>query len=411
MPIPKGVSAPLGEASFRRFFIGQTTSTLGGAMSPLAATFAVLEHGNATDVGIVVGAGTVPVVLFLLVGGVVADRLGRRPVMVGADIVRCVAQAALAAWVILGSDAGSRVPLWGFIVLSATAGLGTGLFYPALTGLVPEVVSGANLQGANALQGLAGSMATLAGPALAGIIIAVANPGWAIAADAASYLVSVVTLWNLGARQAPAGGGVSLVEQLREGWSEFWSRTWLWVVVVQFSILNAVIVPTFLILGAVVAKSSLGGAGVWGAVLACQGAGSIVGGVVLLRASPSRPLLVCEVSALAFAFPLVALALTWPVAVIAVGEFFAGFALATFDTLWQTTMQRGIPDRVLSRVSAYDFLGSTALLPIGDALVGPVAHTVGDRTTFVAAAVIGVVGVLIVLAVPAVTGYRQPPGP
>jgi len=370
-------------------------------MSPLAIAFAVLAHGNSSDLGYVFAAGTAPLVVFLLVGGVVADRLGRRFVMLGADVLRFAAQAALAGWVLVGV-----VPLWGFITLAALSGIGTGLFSPALTGLVPEVVSDDRLTQANAMRGISSSGASILGPALAGVIIATTSPGWAIAADAASYLVSVLTLASLQLVPRASAQSTSFVRELREGWNEFWARTWLWVIVVQFSLCNVIIFAPYFILGAVIAKQSLGGAGPWGAVLACQGGGAVLGGILMLRYRPARPLLVATAATYAWALPLFALGFRLPIALIAIGAVLGGFSFSIFGALWDTTLQRNVPNEVLSRVSAYDWLGSLVLLPIGEAVIGPIARLIGLRTTFVGAGVILVLAITVVLLVPSVTNLR-----
>lgn len=387
--------------NFRRFFIGQTTSVIGSAMSPLAIAFAVLAHGSASDLGYVLAVGTAPLVVFLLVGGVIADRVGQRVVMLSADGLRFVAQAVLGGWVIAGG-----VPLWGFLLLEGIVGIGTGLFYPALTGFMPHVVGDDQLQQANALNGLATSVGRIVGPALAGAIVAASSPGWAIAADAASFLVSVIFLSSLRLSAKPMPESPSFVRELREGWREFWARTWLWVIVVQYSLCNVLIIGPFVILGAVIAKESLGGASVWGAILACQAAGAVIGGLVLLRTKPHRPLLVATAVTYAWVLPLLALAFRIAVPLIALGAMFGGFSLAMFSGLWETTLQRRVPSAVLSRVSAYDWLGSLVLLPIGEAVIGPLSKLIGIRTTLVGAAILIAFAVTIVLLVPSVNKLR-----
>jgi len=371
-------------------------------MSPLAIAFAVLAHGTPSDLGYVLAAGTAPLVVFLLVGGVIADRLGQRVVMLSADALRFVAQAVLGGWLIAGG-----APLWGFMLLEALVGVGTGLFSPALTGLIPGVVGDEQLQQANALNGLASSGGRIIGPALAGVIVAATSPGWAITADAASFLVSVVCLSSLHLTPKPMRESSSFIRELIEGWTEFWSRTWLWVVVVQYSICNVLIVGPFIILGAVIAKDSLGGASVWGAILACEAVGAVLGGIVLLRYKPHRPLLVATAVTYAWVLPLVALAFRIAVPLIALGAVFGGFSLSTFSGLWETTLQRNVPSAVLSRVSAYDWLGSLVLLPIGEAAIGPLSKLLGIRTTLVGAAILLAFAVTIVLLVPSVNRLRS----
>jgi MFS family permease len=402
MPAREWMGA-LSERNFRLFFVGQTASQIGSGMAPVAITFAVLQHGTASDVGLVAASGLVPVVVLLLVGGVVSDRFSRRVVMFTADVLRTAAEIGLGAWILV-----QHPPLWAFMALSACVGAGGAFFNPAMTGLVPEVVSAGRLQQANALNGLSQSAASIVGPVLAGIIVAVSSPGWAVLIDGLSYAVSVVTLVMIRIAWTAKPSGDSFIVQLHEGWREFWSRTWLWVIVLEFSIGNAVIFAPMFVLGPVIAKASLGGAGPWGVVLAFEGAGALLGGAIMLRWHPSRPLLVATVVTLSWTWPLLALAFVAPIAVIASGAFVAGTSLAVFTTLWNTTMQREVPIDVLSRVSAYDWFGSLVFLPIGFALIGPIARAYGIRQTIIGAAALMVALVGVTLLVPSVTQMRAP---
>ncbi len=275
-----------GERDFRLFFTGYTTSLVGAAMVPVALTFAVLQEGRSTaDVGYVLAAETVPLVLLLLVGGVIADRLSRKTVMIAADVVRCVSELLLAGLVLSGSPS-----LWVFMVLAAVIGAGQAFFNPALTGLLPLIASPARLQQANALKGLAGSTGQIVGPAAAGLIVAAGGAGWAIGIDGASYAVSALCLARLHLPTRPVPQPQSFLVQLRTGWREFSSRTWLWVIVVQFGLFHLLVYAPFMVLGAVVSNTTLGGASAWGLILTAQGAGSILGGFAVLRARPRRPL-------------------------------------------------------------------------------------------------------------------------
>jgi MFS family permease len=389
----------LHERNFRLYFLGQLTSAVGSGMTPVALSFAVLalRRGSASDVGAVLAAETVPLVIFLLVGGVAADRLGRRRVMLAADVLRASAEAALGAWILFGSP-----PLWGFLVLSALVGSGMAFFMPALTGLIPQIVPPERLTQANALNGLTFSIGGILGPALAGVIVATASPGWAILADGLSYVLSVATLASL--RLSPAIGAEpeSFYAHLRRGWGEFWSRTWLWAIVVSASVFNLATMAPYLVIGAVIAKASLGGATAWGTILGAQGAGAVIGGVAMLRVRFRRPLVVAALALLVWPFPLLTLAFLAPVYVIAIGAFLGGAGFAVFDTQWQTTMQREVPAEVLSRVSAYDWFGSLVFLPVGYAIVGPVASVVGVHAVFVFGSAYLVVAVAAILLIPSV---------
>lgn len=401
MPLDRWTGA-LKERNFRLFFIGQTASQVGTGMAPVAIVFAVLAHGTATEVGYVLAAETTPLVILLLIGGVVGDRVNRRKLMLQSDALRTLAECTLGLWVLLG-----RPPLWGFLTLSALMGIGQAFFNPALTAIVPQMLSPEKLQQGNALNGISSSSGRMIGPAIAGVIVAVSSPGWAILMDGLTYLVSVVSLACIRIDWSAAEVSVSFGTLLRQGWKEFWSRSWLWAIVLQSSLVNALF-ASFLVLGPVVAKQSLGGAPAWGAILAAEGAGAVVGGIVMLRVHPRRPLLVATLSSLVYPIPLFLLAGRASTILVMIAGFLAGGFITVFAVQWSTTLQREIPSDVLSRVSAYDWFGSLILLPIGMALAGPVATTVGIATTLVGSGGLMILLILAVLAVPSVIRLRAP---
>jgi len=382
-----------------QFLTGRVMSLLGSSMAPLAISFAILDHsGTATQVGEVLAAQSVPLVGLLVFGGSAADRWGRRRVMVLADLLSAAAQGTLAAWVIAGHP-----PLVAFAAAEAVIGVGQAMFGPAVTGLVPELITDpSDLQAANSLRGLASSLATVAGPALAGILVAAINPGWAIAVDATTYLASAALLVSLRLPPRPPTLSASFVAQLREGWTEFWARTWLWVIVAQYALFHLIVLAPFMVLGVVIAKTSLGGPAAWGAILAALSLGSVAGSLVALHVRPRRPLLVATLTGFTWIAPTLLLGLTTPAWAVAIGAFSAGFGLGVFGPVWETTLQHHIPGRVLSRVSSYDYLGSVALLPVGYALAGPLAAILGGHTILLAAAAWVAISTLAVLAVPAV---------
>jgi MFS family permease len=391
----------LRERNFRLFFVGRATSQIGNGMAPVAITFAVLEHGSASDVGYVAAAGLVPVVVLLLVGGVIADRRSRRLIMLGSDALRMFAEVGLGAWILL-----SRPPLWGFIAIAAFTGVGSALFTPAMQGLVPQIVSKEKLQQANAFMNLGGSVAGISGPAIAGLIIAVSNPGWAVLIDGLTYFASVVSLYLISIEWTPRVVTESFARELKQGWTEFWSRTWLWVIVLEFSMVNVLESAPTTVLGPVIAKQSLGGAPAWGGALAIGGLGAIVGGIVMLRWRSAFPLRAATIASFGFVLPMLALADRLPVLVLGAAFFISSVGSAIFGTLWSTTMQREIPSEMLSRLTAYDMFGSLALLPIGLALTGPIVKLCGATATLVGSAVLLAVLVAATLVVPSV--WRLP---
>ncbi len=388
----------LRDRDFLRFFGAQAISMFGDRMVSVALAFAVLQQGgSATEVGAVLAMRALPLVASLLIGGVVGDRTSRRAVLVAADLVRLVSQGSLAAWLILG-----RPTVLAIGLLAGITGAGSGFAAPATTGLLPEVVGPERLTEANGLRATAFSAGELGGPVLSGVLVAAAGPGWALGIDALTFGASAALLVGLrrvtpGARRPAAGA--SFLTDLRQGWSEFRSRRWLWTFVLWAAVAN-LFWGAWKVLGPVVAHRDLGGAATWGALVSAFGAGTVIGGILALRLRPRRPLLVCAATGFLFGAPLAALAATRWVALIGVGTLLAGLGLMLGNTLWETTLQRHVPSETLSRVSSYDWFGSLALDPIGLAIWGPIAGAIGIDASLWTAFGLLMAGALALLAVP-----------
>jgi MFS family permease len=395
--------AVLARADFRRFYIGYSTSLLGTAMSSVAIAFALLgSGGTATGLGIVFTANIVPMIAFLLGGGVLADRLGSRPVMLAADAARCAAQGVLAAAVALGYP---RV--WVFVIAAFAVGTGNAFFEPALSGLPVRLVPRDRLGDASALLSAARPAAQVAGPALAGILIAVTGPAVVIAADAATYAVSAIALTLLrspgvGARPERPPRARSLLADLADGWSEFATRPWLWSTTLQFALFNLVTWGPYLVLGPVLARAYLGGARAWGVILACYGCGAVGGGLLAVGRRPGRPLLVATLATLGYPLPPLALALRLPVTAVAAAAVLAGLGSALGGALSATVEQRKIPAGSLSRVGAFNMVGAYAFGPIAFIAAGWAAAALGARAVLGFGAAWSVLCTLAVLAFPAV---------
>jgi hypothetical protein len=228
-----------------------------------------------------------------------------------------------------------------------------------------------------------------------------------IAIDAASFGAAALFTSMLSLPEVVREHTPNIVRELAEGWNAFRSRSWLWSIVAQFSILNAVFVGAFQVLGPVQAKAHYGGARVWGLILGAEAAGLICGGLVMLRARPQRMLLVATFSTLVLALPLLLLAPPAAAAAVAAGAFVSGLGLEVFAVCWDTTMQQQIPEHMLSRLYAYDALGSICLVPLGLASIGPVADAVGTSTTLYAAALLVIAATLPVFAVRDVRELRR----
>jgi MFS family permease len=379
---------------FRLVFGAALVSLLGDGVLPVALAFAVLDlTASATDLGIVLGVRTLALVCSLLFGGVVADRVGRRTVMMGADLVRLVTQSAIG--VLLVTHQASIVEIAGS---QAVLGAATGFFNPASSGLIPAVAGG-RLQQANALRGMAEAAGSIAGPALGGLLVVTIGPGAALLIDAGTYGVSALLLARVrdGGSERAVPAQRFLVE-LREGFSEVRSRTWAWSVILVASFVNTIAVA-FPVLGAVVAKQALGGAGAWAAILVARAVGLFVGGAVLLRVAPRRPLLAAMPACAAVALPALLLAVPAPLVLIIAAALIAGAGSMMFNTLWETTLQQYVPVHARSRVSSYDWFGSLALQPLGYALIGPLAGLVGVSTALYLCGTLEIAAVGALLAV------------
>jgi MFS family permease len=365
---------PLRERDFRLLFFGQAISWLGTGMVGVALAFAVLSvTGSVSDLGFVFAARSLPMVVFLLAGGVFADRLPRRGVMIAADLVRLASQGLLAALLIAGV-----ANLWQIVVLVTVGGAATAFFNPAVTGLVAQTVSSERLQQANALRSVSASLGGVLGPALAGVLVATVGAGYALAVDAATFALSAGFLAQLRLPPDERLPAQALVRELAEGWHEFKSRTWLLTANVEAALANALVLAPFTVLGPVVSKRSLGGAGAWALISAAFGAGSILGGVVALRYRPRRPLLVGLALTIVDAPLLGLLALHAHAVAVAAFALLGGASLALLNTLWETTIQEQVPPRFLSRITAYDLFTSVVAYPLGLALAGVLAaHVVG----------------------------------
>ncbi|GGX88614.1 MFS transporter [Streptomyces hiroshimensis] len=390
--------AVLRERHFRLFFTGYATSLLGSSMASIALSFAVLQSGGGgTELGLVLSARILPLVLVLLAGGVVTDRLGSRRVMLAADVLRCLTQAGLALALL-----GGMPDLGTLLTLVALWGAAEALFTPALEAYVPRMARDESLPDANALLGMARSATSVAGPALAGVLTAAAGPSCVLALDAASYAVSVVVLLLLPRPEGKAAARASFLAELREGWTEFRSRTWLWVTTAHVCLFNLFVWGPLLVLGPVVAERRLGGASSWGLVMALYGAGAVAGGVAVLGRRPRRPLLVATAATVGWALPSAALATGQPLPWICAGALVAGVGSAVCGTLYATATQRQVPSGTLARVSAYGAFGAFALGPVGLAAAGPLSVLVGASGVLGFGAVWQLAAVAVVLSLPAI---------
>ena len=392
--------APLWTPAFRNLFVAQVVSVFGDGLVPVALAIAVLqETGSPTSLGLVVACRAVAMVLFVLAGGVWADRLPRRSLMAGADLVRAGTQVGTGV-LLLGSS-----PLAALAALQFAHGAATAVSNPAASGLVAELVPVGALQRANGLLVTVASIGSVGGPALAGVIVVAAGASYALIADGLTFVVSAALLLRI-----PAGprrpAEQRFTADLREGWRELTARTWLWVSVLDAGAFALCASAAFVVIAPAVVIDDFG-TGAWALLAALVGAGSVAGGAATLLRPARRPLAVGYTLSLAYAGFLAVLALGLPLIVPALAAFAAGFGLAYAETLYEAAVQEHVPDRVLARVSAWDWLGSTLPAPVGFALIGPVAAAAGETATLAGAAALTAAATCGALLVPDVRNLRH----
>jgi hypothetical protein len=387
----------LGDRRFAWYFTARTVSTVGSVMAPVALAFAVLHvDESAGALAQVLGPRTLAMVVFLLVGGVVADRFSRVTVLQASHALTLLTQAAAAVLVVSG-----HATLTQLTVIEALNGAVSAFTMPAMMGIVPLVVERPRLQQANALLSFSRSGLAVVGPAVAGGLVVSVGPGWALAVDALTYAVAIVCLARVRLPRTDAAARPaqsSMVRELREGWSEFSGRQWLWVVVLVFGVLNAIHVGAVGVLGPLVATSdpAIGEAG-WGIVLSAEALGTVIMTVVMMRLRLPHPLRAGMLAMTALAVPMAMLGLAPSLVAVALGFLVAGAAVEVFGVGWSTALHEHVPLAVLSRVSSYDALGSFVAMPVGTFLYGWLASVVDLEALLVGSAVVYLVVALSAL--------------
>jgi MFS family permease len=390
----KDSAAPLREKNFRWYFASRSTNTIGNAMAPIALAFAVLEiTDSATALGQVLAAHTIPEVVFLLWGGVIADRFPRTLVIQVSNVFSCLVQGALALLVITGA-----AELWMVIVLSAFHGLLSAMSFPAIQSVMPQLVPRDQLQPANALMSLVRGSLAILGPTVGALLVVTVGAGWALFVDALTWFAAAVLL--LGVRLPPPAPkdatAPGMFADLRAGWDFFRRTTWLWVVVLAFGLLNAIHVGAIYTLGPAVAKDTIGEQG-WGLVLSAESAGLLLTTLVLLRVPLQRPLLYGMLGITTLGLPMFLLGARPELAVLVVVFFVAGAGTEIFGMGWNLAMQENIEESMLSRAYSYDALGSWVAMPVGQVLYGPLGAAFGYEEVLVVSAIVYVAISLLTL--------------
>lgn len=370
---------PLRERNFAWYFGSRFVNTLGNMMANIALTFAVLDiTDSAAALGQVLAAHTIPMILLLLWGGVISDRFPRELVIQVSNIASAITQGLIAFLVLTGS-----AELWMLITLSVVHGAVSAISFPAMASLLPQLVPREQLQPANALMSLTRNGLTVLGPTLGALLVVTVGAGWALAIDAATWLIAALLLIPVKVPRAEQDADrKSTIAELREGWSFFIGTTWLWAVVLGFGFLNMIHNGALFVLGPVVAEDTIGRQG-WGYVLSAEALGLLAMAVVLLRVPLRRPLF-WGMLAIAFAsVPMIVLGVDQHLVALICAAFVAGAGIEVFSMGWNLAMQENIDDRMLSRAYSYDALGSFVAMPIGQLAWGPLGAAFGNSRVLV----------------------------
>jgi MFS family permease len=381
---------------FRILLIDRLLAPFSNGFSMVGVSFAVLNlTGSTADLSYVLAAQVAPMLVFTLISGVFADRLRPQWVIIAGNVAVIAGEGTFGLLVLTGHPA-----LWAMISLEALNGIGAAMFYPASQALLPRIVPDALLQEGSSISRLAMNTGQMTGAASAGLVVALLGPGWALTLCAIGMTGTIPLLLSLkGGRDLQlAAKGAGMITELREGWTEFRSHTWLWATVIQYALVMMAFNGAFLVLGPVVARTSLGGPAAWGAITAADALGLVAGGLVSLRYTPRKPMLFVVGSGAAVALTPLALALVLPLPVICLCAFALGTLIEVMMVQWTVQMATRIPSDKLARVSSYDALGSMSAMPLGALLAGPLAAAIGVSTTqFAAAAVIVVASALTLI--------------
>lgn len=402
--LPESLAA-LRHDNYRWYWLALTVNLTGTVMAPVALAFAVLSiTDSASALGGVLAAETVPLVAFLLFGGVIADRVPLTLLLRAGMVVLGLSQGAAAVLVVTGV-----ARIWMLVVLAAINGTTDALVLPALQSIVPRLVPPDLLQQANALQSFSRGSLRIFGPTLAALLVVGAGPGWALAFDAATWIAGALIMAKVALPpRPPREDRESALAELRSGWDYFRTTTWLWVVVAGASVLNAVQSGAWGTLGPPRAKETFGIAG-WGLVLSAQSVGVVVTTLVMLRRPLRRPLLSGMVGVAVGAVPIAVLGWYPHLAVLMVCTFVAGVGVEVFITGWSLAMQENVPPDMLSRAFSYDIVGSEVAVPVGQLAFGPLGASYGYRDVLVASGIVYAVVCALTLTSRSVRSMRRVP--
>jgi MFS family permease len=352
-------------------------SNIGNGMSPIALAYGVLSIPGATgrDLSLVMSARYFPLVAFMLFGGVIGDRFQRNRIVGGTDVLGSFITGVSALSLI-----GGFAHIWLFVAVGAVFGFLNALWWPAMSGVLPAIVPKEKLQDGNAIIGLVSNIGYIFGTLMAGVIVSTVNPGWGLLVDSLSFFIAGLILWNLSIANKEKIESPGMIHDLKAGWKEFASRSWVVTMVIAFAIINMCFDSLLTVLGALNFQDFADGPKRWSLNLAGMTAGMMIGGVIVLKRKFARPLFVAMILIVLSTVWDFSLALDLPLIVTVIAAIFSGITVEFFVATWATSLQTHIPEKSFSRVNAYDAMGSYGIAPIGIVIAGPLAMHFGVNT-------------------------------
>lgn len=389
---------------FSSLAISRFISNVGNGVSPIALAYGVLSLPNATgrDLSIVMAARFVPLLAFMLFGGVIADRFQRNRLVGGSDMLGSFLAAVSAISLIAGFSS-----TWLLALMGGLFGILNAIWWPAMSGVLPEILPKEKLQEGNAVIGLLTNFGYIVGTLGGGILVSSVGAGWGLLVDAFSFFIAGAIVWNLPIIGKIKDKSPGIIHDLAVGWKEFISRSWVIAMVVSFALINMAFESMLSVLGPLNFGDPVTGPKQWSYNLAGLSVGMLIGGIWVLKVKIGRPLYLAMVLIALSAVWDYALAFDLPISFSVLAAIFSGISLEVFMVTWNTSLQSHVPEESYSRVSSYDTLGSFGIAPLGIVIAGPLAMHFGVNTILFITGTTTLIASIASLLVPSVRNLRN----